>query len=83
MSDKHRITYGPDWLDQFADRMCNNGQELEAVAFRQMVAGWRNDQNALAAAQVENSRLQRRLDTIAVVARPELVEGAPERRQAA
>lgn len=85
MSDKHRDTYGPDWLDGYADRMCNNGQELEAVAFRQMATAWRDDQVAIAAAQIETSRLQRRIDTIAAVARPELVvlPEAGERRHAA
>ena len=62
MSDKHRTTYGPAWLDTFADRMCNNGQELEAVAFRQMVASWQEDQNTIAELRLENSRLQQRLN---------------------
>lgn len=84
MSDKHRDTYGPDWLDAFADRMCSNNQDLEAVAFRQMAKAWRADQVELAAAQLDLSRLQRRIDTVAAVVNPEtVVLSGPRDRRAA
>lgn len=64
----HDTEYSPAWLDEYADRLASNDQELESVAFRQMARQWNADRSQLQAAQTEASQMQQRLDRIAAAA---------------
>lgn len=37
---------GPDYLDTFADRLQNDGADVEAAQFRRLAKQWREDQAA-------------------------------------
>lgn len=57
----HNTDYGPNWLDEYADRLANNGQAMESVAFRQMAIAWHEDRHQLEDAQSSATALQHRI----------------------
>lgn len=46
MSTTEPAIDGPDYLDTFADRLANEGADIEAVQFRRLATAWRADQDA-------------------------------------
>ena len=77
MPRAHNTDYSPAWLDEYADRLANNDQGMEAVAFRQMAQMWSADRRELQEAQQGASDLQRRLDRIVFIGSPPSVFQAP------
>lgn len=70
MSD-HPTTYGPDFLEDFADRLSQSGDSQNAIAFRQAAKAWNDDRAERDRAFDENSTMQRRIAAAARTLAPE------------
>lgn len=65
MSTDHPTTYGPDFLEDFADKLSAGGDSQNAIAFRQAAKAWSGDRIERDRAFDENSDLQRRINAAA------------------
>jgi hypothetical protein len=61
----HPTTYGPDFLESFADKLSAIGNDQDSIAFRQAAKAWNSDLVARDRAFDENSDLQRRINAAA------------------
>lgn len=64
MSD-HPTSYGPDFLEAYADRLSANGDDQTSIAFRQAAKNWADDRAERDRAYDDNSELQRRVNAAA------------------
>lgn len=67
----HPMTYGPDFLEDFADKLSSAGDSQNAIAFRQAAQAWNADRKARDEAHDENSAMQRRINAAARTLAPE------------
>jgi hypothetical protein len=62
MSNDHPTTYGPEFLEDYADKLSSIGDSQNAIAFRQAAKSWSSDRTQRDQAFDENSDLQRRIN---------------------
>jgi hypothetical protein len=68
MDNDHPTHYGPEHLEELADRLSSSGDSFNAVPLRQMAKAWTNTSIERDAAFAENSAMQQRLSAIAAAA---------------
>lgn len=61
----HPITFGPDFLESFADKLSAIGNDHDAIGLRQAAKTWNDDRAERDKAFDENSDLQRRINAAA------------------
>ena len=65
MATDHPITFTPDFLEDYADKLSALGNAQDSVAFRQCAKAWNDDRAERDRAHDENSDMQRRINAAA------------------